>query len=144
MATTENNIIVCSHLGHLQVQWWQWLGQVHGPLARYIKLRVAHAPRMPGTFSPPLRVSDPDMHHGTCVTRVPWCMPESLTSGFVWSRWRENVPGISVACATHNFTYLVRGPCTAEAFEQVLCRWCFSLWDTVFFLRHKWRHLLWH
>ena len=34
------------------------------------------------------RVSDPDMHHGTCVTHVPWCMPESLTSGFLWSRWR--------------------------------------------------------
>ena len=25
----------------------------NGPLARYIKLRVAHAPGMPGTFSPP-------------------------------------------------------------------------------------------
>ena len=43
---------------------------------------------MPGTFSPPPRVSDPDMHHGTCVTHVPWCMPESLTSGFLWSWWR--------------------------------------------------------
>ena len=30
-----------------------------------------------------------DMHHGTCVTHVPWCMPESLTSDFLWSRWRE-------------------------------------------------------
>ena len=26
---------------------------VHGPLTKYVKLRVAHAPRMPGTFSPP-------------------------------------------------------------------------------------------
>ena len=43
----------------------------HGPLARYIKLRVAHAPGMPGTFSLPLQVSDPDMHHGTCVMLVP-------------------------------------------------------------------------
>ena len=63
-----------------------WL---HGPLARYVKLRVAHAPGIPGTFSPPLWVSDPDMHHGTCVTRVPWCMPGSWTSGFLWSWWRE-------------------------------------------------------
>ena len=31
------------------------------------KLRVAHAPEMPGTFSPPPRVSDTDIHHGTCV-----------------------------------------------------------------------------
>ena len=43
---------------------------------------------MPGTFSPPALVNDPDMHHGTCIAHVPWCMPRSLTSGFLWSRWR--------------------------------------------------------
>ena len=26
-------------------------------------------------------VNDPDMHHGTCVTHVSWCMSGSLTSG---------------------------------------------------------------
>ena len=62
--------------------------QTHGPLTRCAKLRVVHAPGMPGTFSLPPRISDPDMHHGTCVTHVPWFMPESLTSGFFWSRWR--------------------------------------------------------
>ena len=100
----------------------------HGPLTRYVKLRVAHAPGMPGT-SPPLErspppppgtfptpppphwlqrmllVSDPDMHHGTCVSHVPWCMSGSLTHG-----GRENVPGIRGACTTHNFTCLSRGP----------------------------------
>ena len=60
----------------------------HGPLTRYAILQVAHAPRMPGTFSPPPRVSYPDMHYVTCVTHVPWCMPGSLTNGFLWSRWR--------------------------------------------------------
>ena len=60
----------------------------HEPYIRYAKLWVAHAPRMPGTFSPPPRVSDPDMHHGTCLTHVPWCMPGSLTSGIFWGRWR--------------------------------------------------------
>ena len=84
--------------------------RVHGPLTRHLKLRVAHAPGMPGTFSPPTRVSDTDMHHGTCVTHVPWCMPESLKSGFLWSRGRENVPGIPGACATCNFTFLLSGP----------------------------------
>ena len=59
-------------------------------------------------FFPPQRVGDPDMHHGTCVTHVPRCMPGSLTNGF---RGGENVPGIPCACATHNFAYLVRGPC---------------------------------
>ena len=54
---------------------------------RYVKLRVAHTSRMPITFSPPPRVSDPDMHHGTCVTHVPWCMPRSLNSGFLLKWW---------------------------------------------------------
>ena len=52
-------------------------------------------------------VSDPVMHHGTCVTHVPWCMSGSLNRG-----GGENVPGIPGACATHNFRYLARGPCT--------------------------------
>ena len=61
----------------------------YGSLARHVKLRVAHAPGMPGTFPPPPRVSDPNMHHGTCMTYVPWCMPGSLTSGFICSRCRR-------------------------------------------------------
>ena len=48
------------------------------------KLRVVHVPGKLGTFSPPLRVSDPDMH-------MPWCMPGSLTSGFLWSRCRRKL-----------------------------------------------------
>ena len=46
----------------------------HGPLVRYIKLWVAHAPGMPGKFSLPPRVSDPDtravMDAGECATRT--------------------------------------------------------------------------
>ena len=34
-------------------------------------------------------VNDPGMHHGTCVTHVPWCMSGSLTR----CGW-ENAPGI--------------------------------------------------
>ena len=45
--------------------------RTHGILARYVKLRVAHAPVMPGTFSPPPQFSDPDMHHGKYVKHVP-------------------------------------------------------------------------
>ena len=41
-------------------------------LTRYVKMRVVHAPGMPGTFS----------------THVPWCISGSLTRGFLWSRWR--------------------------------------------------------
>ena len=39
-------------------------------------------------------VSDPGMHHDTCVAHVPWCMSGSLTHG-----GGENVPGIPGACA---------------------------------------------
>ena len=60
----------------------------HGIPARYVKLRVVHAPGMPGTFSPPSLASDPYMHHGTCVTHVTWCTSGSQTSGFLWSQWR--------------------------------------------------------
>ena len=88
-----------------------WDGRVHGLLTRYAKLRGAQAPGMPGTFFPgsdfkgKSLVSDPGMHHGMCVTHVPWCMSGSLTcSG------GENVPCIPGACASHNSTYLVRGP----------------------------------
>ena len=74
---------------------------VHGSLTRYEKLGVAHAPGMPGTFSPSPRVSDPGMHHGMCVTHVPRCMPGSPTGGFLWNGENgENVPGIPGACAT--------------------------------------------
>ena len=52
-------------------------------------------------------VSDPGMHHGTCVTDVSWCMSGSPTrSG------GENVPAIPGA--TRNFMYLVRGPCLSD------------------------------
>ena len=50
-------------------------------------------------------VSDPGMHHGACVRHVPWCM-----SGLLTHSGGENVPGVPGACATRNFTYLVRGP----------------------------------
>ena len=47
------------------------------------------------------------MHHGTCVTHVPWCMSGSLNRG-----GGENVPRIPGACTTRNITYLARGPWT--------------------------------
>ena len=92
---------------HLQ---WCWIRIIrgdqghHGHLARYVNLRVAHAPEMPGTFSPQPRNSDAGIHHGTCIMHVPWCMTVSLTRGFLWSRWRGKRSGIPGACETHNFT----------------------------------------
>ena len=76
-------------------------GGDYGSLARYVIMRVAHAPR----------VSDPNMHHGACVRHVPWCMPWYLTRSFLWSRWRRKHCRYSGACSTRNFTYMASGPC---------------------------------
>ena len=93
----------------------------YGSLTRYVKLWVAHAPGMPGTISPPPRVSDPHIHHGRCVTQVPWCRDHKIAVSFEVGS-RENVTSIPGACATRNFTYLVRSP------------WCvicgFIVWST--------------
>ena len=78
----------------------------HGPLTRYVKLRVAHAPEMPWTFSVPPRVSDPDMHHDTRV----------MHAGIANKRFPlKSVAGKTLhwhsRCMRNpQFTYLVRGP----------------------------------
>ena len=52
-------------------------------------------------------ISDPGMHHGTCVTHV------VMHVGIANPRWQRSVSGIPGAWATCNFTYLARGPCTS-------------------------------
>ena len=75
------------------------------------KIAGAHVPGMSGTFSPPPQVSAPDMHHGTCVTHVPWCISGSLTSGFLWSRRvGKTFPAFPAHAQPIIFTYLVRTP----------------------------------
>ena len=81
-------IALTGELGSILCQYFGAEILFYGLLARCIKLRFAHAPRMPGTYSPPPRRSDPDMHLGMCWTHVPWCLPRSLTSGFLWNRRR--------------------------------------------------------
>ena len=59
---------------------------VYGPLTRYINYGLLTRRDCRERFPyhrlqrKPL-VSEPGMHHGTCVTHVPWCMSESLTRG---------------------------------------------------------------
>ena len=60
-------------------------------------------------------ISDPGIHHGTCVTHVPWCMSGSLTRG-----GGENIPGIPDACATRKFMYLARGPLKLSTEKSIL------------------------
>ena len=60
-------------------------------------------------------VSDPGMHHDTCATHVAWCLSGSLTRG-----GGENVTDIPGACATRNFTYLVRGICKDNPIRWIM------------------------
>ena len=73
-------------VGGICVRLLSWCqSKCHGPLTRYVKLRVAHAPEMAGTFSPQQTsketASYPGKHRGTCITHVPWCISGSLTRG---------------------------------------------------------------
>ena len=95
---------------HIRPLWWT-SRHVHGPLARYVNLRMRQEcwerfPRHRHQRKP--LVSDPGMHHGTCVA---WC-----TSGLLTRGGGENVPGIPGACETRNFTYLARGPLRKDRF----------------------------
>ena len=60
-------------------------------------------------FSPPRRVSDPDMHHDTWRTCRDACRDRWLAVSFEVGGG-ENIPGIPGARTTRNFTYVVRGP----------------------------------
>ena len=61
-----------------------------------------------GNVFPPPRISDPDMHYGTCVHDT--CRDRKLAVS-VEVGGGENVSGMPGACATGDFTCLVRGPC---------------------------------
>ena len=89
-------------------------------------MRVAHAPGMPGTFSPPPRVSNPDMHHGTSVTHMPWCMPGSLTSGFLWSRWQGKPSQHSLRM--RNLQFYVSGKRPIEVTKWMANEWTVVKW----------------
>ena len=81
------NIITYSYtkfngdLGKPPLKWGH-----NGPLTRYencvLRMRRECRERFPRhrLERKPL-FSDPDMHHGTCVPHVPWCMSGSLTRG---------------------------------------------------------------
>ena len=50
--------------------YWSFSGSVYEPLARYVKLRVVHAPGMPGMPGTPPLVSDPDIEEKITVRIV--------------------------------------------------------------------------
>ena len=70
-----------------------------GPLTRYAKLRSAHAPGMPGTFSPP-------------PTSKETASKQPRHVGSTYPRWRGKLSRHSRRMRIRNFTYLARGPFT--------------------------------
>ena len=84
------------------ISWYFSSLFVMGHLARYVKLRVAHAPGRPGTIS------------GSLTARGGGGGGGGGGGAFRIANRGEGggggVPGIPGACATHNFTYLARAP----------------------------------
>ena len=70
----RNGVFTCN-LHAVYLEGYREGYALNGPLARYVKLQVSHAPGMSGTISPPPRVSVPDVYHDTCVAHVLWSMP---------------------------------------------------------------------
>ena len=114
---------------HLSNACWElWLSDdqpqsdYNGQWASYQirKIVCAHAPGMPETFSPQPRVSVPDMHHGTCVTHVPWCMPRSLTRGFLWGRRRGKRSRYSRRMGNLQFYVSGKRPVTEGTVQYIL------------------------
>ena len=83
-----------------------------------------------GNVFPATRVSDPDMHHGTCVTLVPWCMLGSLTSSFLWSRWRGKPSRQSQRMCNQQF--YISGKRSIAVFFQQLHFWLVTFWKVYY------------
>ena len=77
----------------------------------------------PRTLSPPPRVRDPDVHHGTWVTHVPLCMPGPLTSGFLWSQCRGKRSRRSLRMRNPQFYVCGKTPMVQCDFLNNIRRW---------------------
>ena len=73
-------------------------------------MRLAHASGMPGTFSRPSTSKETASWRSRHASRHVRHARAVMHVGIANLRWRGNVAGIPGACATRNFTYLVRVP----------------------------------
>ena len=121
---------------HIYYMIFSYISYTNWRLTRYAKLRVVHAPGCRERFPrhwvqrKPL-ISDPDIQHGTCVTRVPWCTSGSLTRG-----GEENVPDLPGAYITRNFTYLTKVPCSVRSKGTLLSEFAFLKLQILFKTMH--------
>ena len=92
-------------------RFWALRGKCHGPLARWVKLRVRMRrecrERFPATAGMRFRHASRHVRDARAVMHTGIAYPRFPLN----SAAGEIFPGIPVACATLNFTYLVRGPC---------------------------------
>ena len=113
---------------HFRPQNWRIMScmwfELHGPLTGIRRECREHFPRRLLQRKP--LVSDPGMHHGTCVTHVPWCMSWSLTRSGA-----ENVPGIPSACVPAILRIWQEANCDTYYWcLPGLCQGAFSQWCT--------------
>ena len=86
---------------------------------------------MLGRFSPPPRVSDSDIHHGTCVTHVAWCMPGSplkSATGKTFAAFPAHAPPASLriwleAHGHRDANVSGRWKCQIHRYRYLLPRW---------------------
>ena len=77
-----------------------WL-LLHGPLTRYVKLRVAHAPGMPGTFSPPPISKETAIKRSRHASRHVRDARTVMHAGIGSPRWRGKTFSAFLAHAQH-------------------------------------------
>ena len=104
----------------------------HEHLAIYVKLLVAHAPGMPGSFLfPPPRVSDPDLRsralHTPLYYMTPWCYhditvsnPRAEKTTAFWQRSLQVFTGIFIEMETRTFVIICKGKNLVQ-WVQTLC-----------------------
>ena len=109
----------------IQTQHGLFKNQSKWALTRYVKLWLANAPEMLGKFFPPPTSNETAGQRYRHASRYVRHASAVMHVGIANPRWWEKIPGIPSACATHNFTYLVRSPC-AQARNMLV--WWMIYW----------------
>ena len=91
----------------------------NGPLTRYAKLWVAHAPGMPGTFFPPPTSKETASQRSRYASRHVSDARAVMHVGIANSRWWGKRSQHSRCMGNPQFTYLARGPCQNPQEEVV-------------------------
>ena len=87
-------------------------------------------------------------HASRHVTYVPWCMPGSLTGGFIWSRWRGKRSRYSRRMRNPSFYVFCKRPITTTKLsshhdENIVASGCLVHRNDVSIICHVWL-MSWH